>query len=125
MLRLERLRHSIAILSSPADRQIEYLAELGLFGDDENIHKAIHSDSNVDEIVLEFEDIFMAILDMRDRNEINDRTVAAVTNFWDKLDLRTRNRQEDFWTVGSLRANPTWGEIRSMAKECLAVMDSN
>ncbi|WP_141699257.1 hypothetical protein [Candidatus Thiosymbion oneisti] len=88
-------------LASTADEQLEYLAALGL-------------QDNIDEIALEFDDIFGAFM--------TDSTLSeAVRNDLQKINERLdeMSDRKDLWTPAALKSRQEWAEIRSISRRVL------
>lgn len=116
MTRYNNLRHSIEILASSAEVQVEWLDSF--FSDLTGGESAIGYGN--DELVLVFEDIYVACTHMRECGEITEAEIGAARTIDELLDRLDASKDKSFWRREALLADPRWDQIRDCAAKALA-----
>ena len=103
---IDRLMKALSIISAPADRQVEYLKDLG--------------GASVDELGLEFEDVWRQSGVILNSNGITQLQYNAIEALNKKFDQLSSDENENFWTEDALFKDNEWEKVRSLAKEIIS-----
>lgn len=102
--RRKLLYEAIQVLTWPADAQIKWVA---------NAH--------VDEIALNFNDIAVCALDMKDQGELTEEEATVVIELDRYLDSFSGIDNKYLWTKEALINASEWRRVRELAKMALAL----
>ena len=112
--RYQQLQQAIAILAAPAAEQRTHLESFfPRYG------SPLPPDFNVDELALEFGDIYLATGDMLECGEISQNAIYAVRPVDELLEKWSGKHNSDFWTVGALFEDARWEQVRQLASNAL------
>lgn len=113
--RYQQLRQAIAKLAAPAAEQRTHLESIF-----PNYGSPLPPDFNVDELALEFGDVYLATGDMLESGEIIQSEIDAARPLDEILEKWSGKHNSDFWTVGALFNDSRWEEVRQLARNALA-----
>ena len=99
------LMQILKVLAGSADTQIECLRNIG--------------GASVDELGLEFEEVWLLADSILEANEISDYQYDAIKKLNDKLELLSEEGGEIAWTEDALSKNAEWEMVRELAKDCI------
>lgn len=102
---ISALMQILKVLSAPAEDQVKYLQLIG--------------GASVDELALEFEEVWLLASSALESNEIREYQYDALKNLNEKLDQLSEVGNDEIWTESALFKNEEWEEVRSLAKECI------
>lgn len=108
---LAGLVRSVAVLALPYERQVTWLASLGL-GDPEF----------VDELALELGDGVLLSRQFEEAGWISSQTRSVVVELDRLLTEHSGPAHEEFWRLESLRDSPDWVQVRDLAMRALTAI---
>jgi len=116
--RYTMLREAVANLAAPAHAQISYLDRIfaGLTGGES---AELYGNN---ELVLEFEDSFVAVGHMLEYGEVRQDEIDALRSLDEMLSGWSGPAHKDFWARAALFDDPRWQSIRVRAAEILALL---
>ncbi len=114
--RYQQLRQAVARLAAPAEEQERYLAALFAGGTQRD------NESAIDELALEFDDIFRAADHMIGEGELTYEQKHAIQAIDDLLARYSGMENADFWMREALFIDGRWSEIRSCATNILKIL---
>ena len=106
--RARNLRDVTARLASPAEDQLAYLRRLGVA-------------PAVDELALEFDDMYKPIALLRRNNVISAETERALRSLDSRLELMSQNA--DLWTDQAVREASPWQDVRHLGAQAVTLLD--
>jgi hypothetical protein len=106
--RLQTLSDALAVLSWDADAQLKHLADEGIAG-------------CVDELALDYDGIAAAANDMLEVGAINEEQRDCVDSLNRFVQQFSGEANTHLWTAQALRSAEEWKQVRSMARNCLAL----
>jgi hypothetical protein len=106
---LQEIISMLRVLAFEADHQIAYLRTLGIL-------------SHVDELGLEFEDLWVQCDSKRDSGILSEQQYSQLESLAKNLDEISGPQHADLWTLSALKERPEWNQVRNIAKKCLEVM---
>ena len=118
--KLKNMKDSLKLLSASAEAQIESLSRFGHFlGQDPS---KVDLSWNIDEIALQFGDAALLLPDLLERGLVTHEFVGKVSALDNFIIGLSGDVAPSFWTIGGLRHDPRWGEVRALAAECLRLL---
>jgi hypothetical protein len=114
--RFQQLRQAVANLAAPAEEQVRYLDHLFASITGGGSAEAYGND----ELVEEFDDIFLAANDMIEYGELTEAEKEAVGSLEATLTRWCGQRDAEFWLRDALFSDPRWTDIRACAAQALA-----
>lgn len=102
---IENLCEQLRLLSRPAKEQLDYLESIG--------------GAPIDELALEFEEVMILAPQKLQDGKITTAQVDSINFLYSKLNMLNNDISGEFWTESALVEQPEWGEIRSLARDCL------
>ena len=103
-----QLRAALTHLSLPAERQVEYLRQLGV--------------SLADELALELHELMLLAPEMARVAELTTPETDAVERVDVALAAMSGSGQSQLWTPEALQTSREWREIRALADAALAAL---
>jgi hypothetical protein len=113
--RYQQLRGAIARLGANADEQHAYLESILDYPRPDGIRTGYGND----ELLEEFDGIYMAVEDMRDWGEISQSEIDAAKPLQELLNKWCRQQNSDFWQREALWSDPRWEQVRQCARQVL------
>ena len=114
--RYQQLRQAIARLGSNADEQHAYLESIL----DYPRPKGTPTGYGNDELLEEFDGIYMAVEHMRQWGEIRQEEIDAAKPLDDLLNKWPGREHADFWRREALWGDPRWEQVRQCARQVLS-----
>jgi hypothetical protein len=105
-----QLREALKLLAAPAEAQIIYLKNLGVF-------------PSVDELALEFYDLAVLADSKLQEGQINASQYRSAREIDSKLAEISGEKNTGLWEPNALFNAPSWEEVRSMAKQALPLFN--
>jgi hypothetical protein len=96
-------------LAAPADEQVKYLKEIGVY-------------PSIDEIALEFHDVALLVPGKTSAGEMSTATKVAIERLDSQLSSFSGDVNAHLWTPDALASAKEWHQVRSLASECLRVL---
>lgn len=107
----KNLRDALAVLKANADQQIEYLKQMGL-------------GPNVDELALEFDDVAGTAISLLEKGQLTQEAFDAIQRVNQLLDNMSASSDRQMWTYKGLRNGPKWQEVRLKSELALQKMSN-
>ena len=117
--RLKELKDAVALLASAAESQLTYLATI-----EHNKGQEFGDLTNIDEIVLQFEDASYAVKGLTDNGDISESAQIAIEKLSSELLHYSGRDASKFWTVRALMSDTRWGRIRELASDSLRALSN-
>jgi len=115
MTRYTMLRETVAHLAAEPDAQARYLDDsfVDLTGG------GSAADYGNNELVLEFDDIFVATEHMLEHGEITRTEIDSIRPLADMLEIFCKEADDSFWQREALYSDQRWNQLRRCATDIL------
>jgi hypothetical protein len=104
---LTQLLFAVAILSWPAEEQLDYL------------HRTVPGGS-IDEFALEFDDVAGIVGFAAEKGWLAPQDAARIGELSSQLGRMSGGEHADLWTEAAVRTAPEWAQIRRLARSTIA-----
>jgi hypothetical protein len=115
MTALDRLKSSVQILSSSIEKQIKFLNDFGNLGPYSKNLENVPDDWNIDELGLQFGDVEILVPGMLKRQELTEEQAERAAEVGKMLQRWSGRDNKEFWTIGALKSDPRWEQVRDAA----------
>ena len=99
----------IKLLAQSASQQLNYLNSIGAI-------------DNVDELALEFDDVFI-VMTSQSNTFLSEEQKKLICDLNLYLDAMSEEENEHLWTTNALLNSKEWAEVRRISKLCLAALE--
>ncbi len=112
---LRQLRASVEVLGAPAEDQSGYLERIGFSG----THPW-----NVDELALQFDDLYLLADQLTEAGRLTNAQLAALADLDRLLGAMSGPERPELWSEDALRTTPEWEQVRELARKTLTLLDA-
>jgi len=101
------------------------LSNLAAGSDDQEIYiKKIGTYPLLDELALEFDDVYQRVIASDNPLNLSDNQIISLNKINDELNNISDENQEEYWLINNKRSFAIWEQVRNIARNALNLLNN-